>query len=228
MYTLHYAPDNASLIIRLVLEQLGQPYRTELVDRRAQGHKAPAYLALNPAGLIPTLITPDGPISETAAICLWLADRHGAMAPAPGEPARAAFLKWLFFVSNTLHADLRMVFYPQQYLADPAMHRALHDGLTARLMRHYALLDALPPTAWFKGETPSVLDWYVTVTRRWAALYGAQGTDWFDLSAHPSLQALAQRLETVPPALAAAQAEGLGPKPFSAPQPCQPPEGAAL
>jgi len=228
MYTLHYAPDNASLIIRLVLEQLDQPFQTELVDRRTRGHKAPAYLALNPVGVIPTLITPDGPISETAAICLWLADRYGGIAPAPGDPARAAFLKWLFFVSNTLHADLRMVFYPQQYIADPALHRALHDGLTVRLMRHYALLDALRPTPWFKGETPSILDWYVAVTRRWAALYGAQGTDWFDKHAHPSLQALAQRLETLPPALAAAQAEGLGSKPFSAPQPCQPPEGAAL
>ena len=87
-YRLHYAPDNASLIVRLALEELGRPYETVLVDRRAKAQRSPAYLALNPAGRIPTLETPDGPISETGAILLWLADRHGALAPAAGDPAR--------------------------------------------------------------------------------------------------------------------------------------------
>ena len=43
-YRLHYAPDNASLIIRLVLEELGVPYATALIDRAARGQKAPEYL----------------------------------------------------------------------------------------------------------------------------------------------------------------------------------------
>ncbi|BDY15502.1 hypothetical protein Sulfitobl28_14720 [Sulfitobacter pontiacus] len=76
-YTLHYAPDNASLIIRLALEAQGVAYDTCLVDRAAQGQSAPAYRALNPHGLIPALQTPDGPLFETGAILLWLADRHG-------------------------------------------------------------------------------------------------------------------------------------------------------
>jgi glutathione S-transferase len=145
-YRLHYAPDNASLVVRLALEELGQPYDTVLVDRAARGHKAPEYRALNPAGLIPVLETPDGPVFETGAILLWLADRHGALAPAPDSPDRGAFLKWLFFTSNTLHAGLRMRFYPAQYAAgDPAAQAVLsahmkgeaalarrHDGLGAR------------------------------------------------------------------------------------------------
>lgn len=53
MFTLHYAPDNASLIVRRVLEELGLPYRAALVDRRSVQQKSPAYLALNPQGLIP-------------------------------------------------------------------------------------------------------------------------------------------------------------------------------
>ena len=67
-YTLHYAPDNASLIIRLALEAQGVAYDTCLVDRAAQGQSAPAYRALNPHGLIPALQTPDGPMFETGAI----------------------------------------------------------------------------------------------------------------------------------------------------------------
>ncbi len=50
------------------------PYRTVLVDRAAQAQKSPAYLALNPNGLIPVLETPHGPVFETAAILLWLAE----------------------------------------------------------------------------------------------------------------------------------------------------------
>ena len=80
-YRLHYAPDNASLIIRLALEELGQAYETTLVNRQAQVQRSAAYRALNPNGLIPVLETPDGPMFETAAILLWLADRHGALAP---------------------------------------------------------------------------------------------------------------------------------------------------
>ena len=76
-YTLHYAPDNASLIIRLALEAQGVAYDTCLVDRAAQGQSAPAYRALNPHGLIPALQTPDGPMFETGAILLWLARGAG-------------------------------------------------------------------------------------------------------------------------------------------------------
>ena len=79
MYVLHYAPDNASLIVRLALEELGVPYRTTLVDRATRQQDSAAFRALNPAGLIPVLETPDGPLSETGAILLWLVERHGAL-----------------------------------------------------------------------------------------------------------------------------------------------------
>ena len=78
---LHYAPDNASLCIRLALEELGLPYETVLVNRATHAQRSPAYLALNPNGLIPVLETPDGPLFETGAILLWLADTHGGLRP---------------------------------------------------------------------------------------------------------------------------------------------------
>lgn len=76
MLTLYYAPDNASVVLRLALEEAGLAFETRLVDRKTKQQKSPEYLALNPAGLIPTLITADGPISETGACLLWLVDRH--------------------------------------------------------------------------------------------------------------------------------------------------------
>ena len=97
-YRLHYAPDNASLIIRLALEELELPYETVLVDRARTAQQSAEYLALNPNGLIPVLETPHGALFETGAILLWLADTEGKLAPPPESAARGNFLKWLFFV----------------------------------------------------------------------------------------------------------------------------------
>ena len=114
-YLLHYAPDNASLCVRLALESLDLPYRTALVDRAKQAQKSPEYLRLNPNGLIPVLETPFGPIFETGAILLWLADTHSALMPEPANMDRGQALQWLIWLSNTLHTDARMIFYPEKY-----------------------------------------------------------------------------------------------------------------
>ncbi|MEZ5713970.1 MAG: glutathione S-transferase family protein [Paracoccaceae bacterium] len=229
-YRLHYAPDNASLIVRLTLEELGLAYDTALVDRRSGSQHAPAYLKLNPHGLIPVLETPDGPIFETAAILLWLADRHGALAPAPGSRNRAGFLKWLFFTSNTLHAGLRILFYPEKYAGpDAGAQSALSAQMQCNLATHLAALDTLAAsgTAVFNAIPITLLDLYIPVLLRWAALYPKGGSGWFDIDRTPHLRALAARIEHRDSVARAIKAEGLGPTPFTAPRYATPPEGSA-
>lgn len=228
-YRLHYAPDNASLVIRLVLEEMGLPFETVLVDRARNEHEGAAYRALNPNGLIPVLETPQGPVFETAAILLWLSDTHGTLAPGPSETARAAFLKWLFFASNTLHADLRILFYADKYI-DASQAATLRDGIRPRLRRHLGLLDALAQEKpeWFCAETPSVLTYYVACMMRWMALYPAQSDrSWYQLPDTPHLQKILMQLETRPATRAAIAAEGLGVTPFTSPTYANPPEGSA-
>ena len=229
MYTLHYAPDNASLIVRLVLEELGQPYETVLVDRSSAQQSSAEYKALNPRGLIPVLDTPQGPIFETAAIILWLSETHGALAPQPADAARGDFLKWLFYASNGLHADLRQLFYPEKYVSSV---RQIDSHLHHVAGRIAATLDDFEAVAtdghdWFNG-TPSVLDFYVGTMLRWMALYPKYFHDWFDLDRWPALKTLAERLEIRPSVQVAIKAEGLGPAPLSAPSYPNPPEGVAL
>jgi glutathione S-transferase len=225
-YVLHYAPDNASLIIRLALEELGLPYETRLVDRRQNGQRTPAYLALNPNGLIPALETPDGAMFETAAILLWLADRHGGLAPHPDAPERADCLKWLFFMSNTLHAALRRLFYPATYVGpEPAVQDALNAATRARIVEHLTVLDR-------RFATPRnglILDLYLGPMLRWLGVYPQTSEkSWFALARYPALSHAVQEFETRASVAAAAHAEGLGPKPFTQPMPPNPPEGSAL
>ena len=230
-YVLYYAPDNASLIIRLVLEEMGVPYRTRLVDRRANEQQSKEYRALNPAGQIPTLMTREGPISETAAILLWLADEHRCMAPQLGDAERAPFLKWLFFTSNTLQSTLRMLFYPEKYVGtdtDAIQHLAANTQ--ASLKRSLQLLDAVADAhpQWLSGNDTSVLDYYLACCMRWCAIYPEVKPAWFSLADYPALTNLLHRIETRPAVVAARIAEGLGEYPFTAPQRPQPPEGSAL
>ena len=91
MYTLHASPDFASFVVHIVLEELGVPYKLHLLDFDAGDLQLPAHLAVNPFGKIPALQTPDGPMFETAAILLWLSDRHN-LGPMPHDPARGTFL----------------------------------------------------------------------------------------------------------------------------------------
>ncbi|MDZ4096831.1 MAG: glutathione S-transferase family protein [Paracoccaceae bacterium] len=227
MYVLHYAPDNASMIVRLALLEIAQPFRTVLVDRSLRAQDSAAYRHLNPTGLVPALETPQGPLFETAAILLWLADRHGGLGPAPKAPDRGDFLKWLFFLSNTAHADLRQLFYPDQYVPDSAIP-AHHALLVARMQRHFALLDAAVTTQPALFAPPSALALYTAALMRWSVLYPLGQKPWFDPGAFPALVPMAAGLETRASVLELARAEGLGLHIFTNPRLATPPEGSVL
>jgi glutathione S-transferase len=228
-YVLHYAPDNASLIIRLALEHRGIPYRTQLVNRADRQQDTKAYKTLNPTGLIPVLETPQGPVFETGAILLWLADTHGGLGPAPDAAGRGDFLKWLFYLANTPHPALRQMFYPEKYIT-PDASTALRQGLARHLDQCFTTLNACAATRppWLGADAPTLLDFYLCALLRWSALYPDPVTcAWFDLSNYPALHALCARTEALPCTATLQSAEGLGTHPFTAPRLPTPPEGSA-
>ncbi len=229
LYTLHYAPDNASLIIRIALEMLDVPYQLALVDRSQSAQRAPEYLALNPLGMIPALETHDGVIFETGAILLWLADRHGGLFPAVNDAARVDGLKWLFFLSNSLHAGLRQMFYPEKFAA-PKHALALREGLTPRLSADFAQLEQVVrdiSCTVFDDTAPSLLDIYLCTCMRWAQLYPQEYTGWLKTDEYPTIMALAARLERHPAVRHVQEHEGLGATPFTNPTYATPQIGSA-
>lgn len=222
---LHYAPDNASLIIRLALNELGLPYSTRLVDRAANAQRAPDYLKLNPAGRIPVLETPDGPIFETAAILLWLEEHSPGLMPKEGSD-RATSLKWLIYLATTLHPALMTLFYTERFGPKSAVPE-MQSRTIERICDQLTLLDQAINGPYLVGAAPTLPDFYLAPLLRWAVLYPIDGPDWCDLAKWPALYNLAQTIETRPASLSAAQAEGLGTTPFSSPVYASPPEGSA-
>jgi glutathione S-transferase len=95
---LYTNPMSRGRIARWVLEEIGQPYRVEVLDY-ATSMKAPAYLAINPMGKVPALTHGDAVVTEGAAICAYLADAFpdAGLAPVPGTREAAAYYRWLFF-----------------------------------------------------------------------------------------------------------------------------------
>ena len=102
---LYTNPMSRGRIARWMLEEVGQPYRTEIVDWKAKG---PELLAINAMGKVPTLRHGDTIVSEAAAICAYLADAfpEAGLAPPPGDPARGPYYRWLFFAAGPVEAGI--------------------------------------------------------------------------------------------------------------------------
>src|SRR3984885_8274969 len=98
-------PASRGRIARWMLEEVGQPYRTELLDYETT-MKASAYLAINPMGKVPALRHGDAVVTEGAAICAYLADAFpdAGLAPPPGHRLRAPYYRWLFFGAGPVEA----------------------------------------------------------------------------------------------------------------------------
>jgi glutathione S-transferase len=218
-YILHSWPDSAALIVRLVLEELGVAYTAVTIDRGNGALDSPAYRAMQPLGKIPVLETPDGAIFETAAILLYLSEKHARLAPAPNSPDRASFLKWFIFVTNELHPTVMQVFYPDRVAGSEA-GPAVTLTATARLRQDLTLLDqmvARERPSWLTPDAPSILGYYVATLMRWIATLDPGHPARWPASDFPALCTVLAALERRPAALAAAKADDLGPTIFTHP-----------
>ncbi|MEK8053142.1 glutathione S-transferase family protein [Ideonella sp. DXS22W] len=220
MLELHYYPSNASLAPHLVLLELGLPFTKVLVDRTVQAHKAPAYLALNPNGLIPVLRDGELVLFEAAAICLHLVDRPGApdsappLMPPPGTAERAQATKWLVWLTNTLQANLIVYFYPERLVDEgntegaaqvkahaQAMVGRQLDILVAEFERHGG--------PWLLGGQYSLCDAYAFMLCRWTR--GFSGPASAPARERPVLAAWLQRMLARPAVQRLIADEGLVP-----------------
>jgi glutathione S-transferase len=98
-------PLSRGRIVRWMLEEVGQPYRSEIIDY-ATTLKGPAYLAINPMGKIPAITHGRQVVTECAAICAYLADAfpEAGLAPPPRDSQRAPYYRWLFFAAGPVEA----------------------------------------------------------------------------------------------------------------------------
>lgn len=193
--TLYGSSSTASLVVHWLLLELDLPHELVLLDFDQREHKAPAYLALNPAGVVPTLVMDGQVLTEAAAIALHLADLHpqAGLLPAPGTAARGEAYRWMFWSANTLQPAYRTWFYPHE-AAGEAYAEATRAQARVRLEAAWQQLATHLQGAgpYVLGEQLSVVDFMLVMLLRWSRNMPRPGDSW------PVLKAYAERLKARP------------------------------
>ncbi|MDO9335255.1 MAG: glutathione S-transferase family protein [Caulobacter sp.] len=181
-YLLFYAPGTASLAVHWMLIELGAPFEARAVDIKAE--RSVAYLALNPAGRVPTLMVDGAPVSESAALLMLLAERHpkGGFAPVLGSPGRAAWLETMLVLANGLSPAMRDWFYADSD-GDSAGAEAVRALARVRIEAVFERLDRMLADGrpFLLGDTVTTVDLLATMLMRWSRNMQRPATSWQNL-----------------------------------------------
>ena len=203
---LYYSPGSASLVVHWMLIELDAPHTLVLVDTAAGAQKRPEYLALNPNGVVPTLVIDGMPHYEAAALLMHLADAFPAstLAPALSDPRRVGYTQWLFNLANMVQPLFRQWWYPHEPAgkanADTVRH-FVQPRIEAQWQRIDTHLAAHGPH--LLGDRLTAADFYLVMLMRWSRNMPKQAIEW------PHLAALAARLKARPSFATLYEREGL-------------------
>lgn len=106
--TLFHNPQSRSRGVLVLLEELGADYSLQRLDLERGDQRDAAFLAINPMGKIPAITHGDSVVTEQAAIYQYLAELYpdAGLSPAPGDPDRGAYLRWLAFYGSAFEPAL--------------------------------------------------------------------------------------------------------------------------
>ncbi len=171
MHSLIAYPGTGSTIVEALLELTGLPYRVEDVDPDESPADRARLAKLNPLLQVPVLLLPDGGVmTESAAIALHLSEiaPEAGLAPPPGDPARAAFLRWLVFIVANCYPMFTVGDDPSRFVSGEAAQAELRASTDAYRERSWRIVESnIAPRPWFLGERFSALDVYVRNMTWW-------------------------------------------------------------
>lgn len=194
MYRLFTARNSYAMSSQAVLEEIGADYELEWVELFSATPDKD-FLAASPHARVPALVDETGTVCETGAIALYLAERHpeAELQIPPGDPRRARFLQWMFYLSSTLQPDVNIQFHPELTFADGGRQGELKAASMVRLARVLKTLDAaLDPGPCFFGEQLTVLDLCLVTQAVWPEIYPGSIDD------YPNIRRLVERVSARP------------------------------
>ncbi len=218
MYTLYAAPGACSRVPMITLEEAGAAFDVELIRFMRGAHKQPSFLALNPKGKVPCLVTPEGPLTENPAIALYLAEQFDGLLPkAETSIDRANITADLVFCSATLHPIVSRMRVPMFMAEGPdAISSVKEKAVEAMAPMAKLIDDRLSDRPWWYGDDWSILDAYIFWV--WFRIVGGG----FPTKPYPNWAAHAARMNARPAVIRALareaemqstlEAEGLLPK----------------
>lgn len=186
-------PMSRGRIVRWMLEEVGQPYRTEILEF-GTSMKSQDYRAFNLMGKVPTIIHKGTVVTEAAAICAYLADAfpEAGLAPPFGDPRRGPYYRWMFFAAGPMEAALSNL--ALGFTVPEERRRMIGYGSTEDVVS--ALEYAVTQSEYIAGDRFSAADVYVGSQVGWGMMAGT-------LEKRPAFQAYWQRIGSRPAAVRA-------------------------
>jgi glutathione S-transferase len=171
MYTLYWTPTGANMAAHAALIEIGAPRELILVDIDKGEHRTEAYRTIQPHGRVPALRQGDLVMYESAAILLYLADRHpeAGLAPDLMSPERGLFDQWLMHLTNTLQEHQMHWFHPDFYIDGPELQAALKSHARGRIEESFRYFDGVLAKRgpYLLGERFSAADLFLYMLAVW-------------------------------------------------------------
>jgi glutathione S-transferase len=172
MDKLYWARGTAAFAPHAVLEEAGATYEIVVLDLEKGEHQMPEYLALNPAGYVPTLVTGDGQVlTESAAITVALCERHAeaGLIPEPGAPGRDLFFCWLFYLAGEIQKAYKPYHYPQRFSTEPADAPNIRAQARRHLIDRWRIVEdrLADPSPFLLGSRFTAADIFLVMLATW-------------------------------------------------------------
>jgi GST-like protein len=172
-YVIHGAAGTGSTPVEATLTLVGQPYRVIEKGSWQETASGEEMARVNPMRQIPALVLPTGEVmTESAAILIWLADRHPEARLAPGleDPRRGQFLRWMAFIPGQIYSMYWVRDVPSRLAEGPAAEEVIKARTLERIADCWRIMgeQVKPAGRFLLGDELSVLDVYLTVVSRWS------------------------------------------------------------
>ena len=183
MFKLFYSPGTCALASHVALEEAGAEYTVARVNFSKSEQRSPEYLAVNPKGRVPALITDDGILTETPAILAYIAQRYpqAKLAPLDDPFAFARMQAFNSYLCSTVHVAHAHRMRGTRWADDPAAIEAMQRKVPESVGAAFALIE----DDMLKG--PWVMDAFRTGERGWEALQDVFGLELDTIKADPQI-----------------------------------------
>ena len=189
MLTLYYSRTSCAYAPHILLYDAETEFEARHIDFSSKEQSSPEFLAINPKGRVPALVTPDGILTENPAILLYIAQKFPEKALAPTEPfALAKAQSFNMFLASTVHVAHAHKHRGSRWADD----EAAHASMTAKVASNMAMYAGMIEEHYFTGpyvlgEHYSICDPYLALITRWLGADGVRLEEFPKLQAHDDL-----------------------------------------
>lgn len=177
MLHFYYAPRCCALASHIVLEEAGAKYSTTRLDFTKQQQRSPEYLAINPKARVPALVTPQGVLTETPAMLVYIAQTHPQAKLMPSMDDAWAFAQMQSFnayLCATVHVAEAHWQRGNRWVDPDDAHAiaALKKRVPTSVFDAFELVERNLTGEWVMGDTYTISDAYLFTLAQWMEFYG--------------------------------------------------------